>query len=712
MTFVKCQQNTINEMKQPKQTTHPLPKKAAKMTAFDKIEKFCSSKQNIIIIVSCLLALIFSVLLFNPDVSVGGDDSEYIRGSYNFVHGIAFPSWQGPLYPIFLAPLIAIFGINIVILKFLSAICWVASVYFTYKLLVKISNYTIASAISIITSVSLLLNSYASTTYSEPFFMLLQALFLGYLIGLLQKDGSLTTFAPNCSKKLLLKSIIPQTFILALLSYALYQTRSVAIVTIPFALIVLLFEKKFLLTSLYFGWTAIIHLLNNLYRSVVWDTTSVSFNGQLNKAFLKNFYKASDGTEDFMGLVQRFWDNSQLYLSKHLAKMSGFLPFNQSQISTSLTIFIYLLVIVAFIILWKKHKRSCYSIIYASFMIGSTFILLQKTWDQERLIMIYYPLILGFVLFALYRLFSNGPLAKMQWIPIMLTAILFISTTAQTTAYLLTTYKIEHRFSSGRYESYTQDWQNYMLASKWAEKNLPDTSVVICRKSQMSWIASGGSNIFKGITRVPTTNPDTLIMNLKEMGATHVIMGNLRINPNIKTDRTINTVRNTLYYITTKLPAAFKLVKSFGKDEQAYVFEVNFNPNPDYETLINNLDAALIINPHNLGICLTKAEYFYNKNEFDNGLSYINFALKINPKESQLYFAQGLGYFNKQDWGKAAEAFSNCIQYNATNSDAWYNKAVALYNQNKPKEAKEALAEAKRLGHKGDINFEKMLNNL
>lgn len=697
-------------MKQGKRPSKPTTSKVTTQSLLNKIEQFCFNKQKIILIASCLLSLLFSLLLFNPDVSVGGDDSAYIMDSYKLLNGIAFPMWQGPLYPIALLPFIAIFGVNLVVLKLISVICWVAAVYFTYKLLVKIANYTIASIVSLISSVSLMLSIYASTTYSEPFFMLLQVLFLVTLIKVAFDVNSQEQTSGVGIGKVFTKKIILQTIALAALTYALYQTRSVAIVAIPISIAVLLLEKKYIPTALYFGWTAIIHVLSSVYRSVVWGVTSVSFGGQLNNAFLKNFYKASEGKEDLMGLVQRFWDNSNLYLSKHLAKLTGLAPYDLSQINPTLTLLLYFLVIAAFVILWKNHRKICYSFAYLAAMIGATFILLQKTWDQERLIMIYFPLVLAFVLYAIHVVLDRPAASKLQWIGVGFALILFFACGKQTLHYFGRDYKIEHRFDSGRYESYTQDWQNYMLASKWAGENLPDSSVVICRKISMSWIASGGKEIFKGINRVPTTNADTLIMNLKKLGATHVIMGNLRILPKKKTNRTINTVRNTLFYITTKLPGAFKLVKSFGNDEEAYIFEVDFSENMDRETMINNLDAALIINPKNLNICLTKADYYYQKNEYEKGLWYINFGITQYPKDANLHFAQGIGYFQMKKWEKASTGFNNSIKLDAQKPNTWYYYALSLYNLGKTTEAKQALAEAKKLGQRGTAEFERELN--
>ena len=42
-------------------------------------------------------------LLFDVKISTGGDDSPYIEMAHDFIKGKTFPSWHGPLYPIFSA---------------------------------------------------------------------------------------------------------------------------------------------------------------------------------------------------------------------------------------------------------------------------------------------------------------------------------------------------------------------------------------------------------------------------------------------------------------------------------------------------------------------------------------------------------------------------------------------------------------------------------
>ena len=74
-------------------------------------------------------------------------------------------------------------------------------------------------------------------------------------------------------------------------------------------------------------------------------------------------------------------------------------------------------------------------------------------------------------------------------------------------------------------------------------------------------------------------SPDTLLNRLKKNNVDYVIMGSLRINPRMKTNRTVNAVRRYLYYVESKYPGTFSLVYQEGKNdmEPAYLYKVNYN---------------------------------------------------------------------------------------------------------------------------------------
>ncbi len=675
-----------------KQPVTTIKNPTTKLSFFELIENFCQKNTNIILIGSIALSLIFSFLLFDPDVSVGGDDSGYIKAAFDFSKDVAFPSWHGSFYSILLSLFISIFGIKIVALKIISVLFFAASLFFIQKIFLKITNHTISTLVLTFTASSYLLNNYASTTYSEPFFFFFQSVYIYLFYNYITKKERQNDSFKNSWKDAL---------ILGVITYLLIETRSVSIAILGVTIIYLLIEKRYLSTLLYFGFTACTSLVYGLYKSIFWKTTSIGIGSQLKDMLLKNSYKPELGNEDFMGIMQRVWDNSQLYLSKHLMRMFGFKSFDSLSISPSLTIIIYLVCIAAIIISIAKNKKTAFIGLFLAGMIGVSFISQEKMWDQERLIMIYFPFIVGILAYSIYSVFNNNKKTDGQIVPLILFGVVFILVFGQTISKIGKN-NVKHRFTSGRYESYSPDWRNYMLASKYAAENLPDTAVVVCRKAEMSWIAGEGKNIFSGVYMLMGNEPDSVYNELQRRKATHVIMGNLRVDPRKKTSKTISTIRNSLSYLNYKYPACLTLVKEFGDDEKAYLFRFDFSEKMDREKYLKNIDNALIVNPKNGNVAIAKANYYSSIKDYNSALKYLDFAIANNDKETALYFHRGVCFYNIREYTKGISDFKKITEMDKTYPDAWYNQAVGYYNLHDYENAIKHLQEAKKLGFKGD----------
>jgi hypothetical protein len=664
----------------------------SKLSFYELIENFCLKNTNIILIGSIALSLIFSFLLFDPDVSVGGDDSGYIKAAYDFSKDVAFPSWHGSFYSILLSVFISIFGVKIVALKIVSVLFFAASLFFIQKIFLKITNHTISSLVLIFTATSYLLNNYASTTYSEPFFFFFQSLYIYLFYNYFLKiQGEKETF----------KNSWKDTLILGIITYLLIETRSVSIAVFGVTIVYLLIEKKYLNTLLYFGFTACTSMVYGLYKSIFWKTTSIGIGRQLNDMLLKNPYKPQLGNEDFMGILQRLWDNSELYLSKHLMRMFGFKSFDSLAVSPTLTIFIYLIFIAAIIISIAKNKKLTFIILFLVGMIGVSFISLGKLWDQERLIMIYFPFIVGILAYSIYSIFGKNKKTDSQIVPLIIFGAVFILVFGQTISKIGKN-NVKHRFTSGKYESYSPDWRNYMLASKFAAENLPDSAVVVCRKAEMSWIAGEGKNIFSGVYKLMGNEPDSVFNELKKRKATHVIMGNLRVDPRKKTDKTISTIRNSLSYLNYKYPACLTLVKEFGDDEKAYLFSFDFSAEMEREKYIKNVDNALEVNPRNANLAIIKANYFTAKKDYDSALKCLDVAIR-NNQSATLYFNRGVLYYTINEHQKGIQDFNKVLELDGKKyPEAWVNIAVGYFNLQDYGNAIKYMQEAKKNGFNGD----------
>lgn len=141
----------------------------------EKLDKFFDSKGNLFFWISMFFTLLFSFLLFNFRVSEAGDDSAYIFRAYELVKEFTFPSFQGPLYPMFLSIFIWVFGLNISLLKSLSLVSIIFHLYFFYKAFKNRVPGLLLVSVMIIVSFNAYILYHASQTYSEAFFLFLQA---------------------------------------------------------------------------------------------------------------------------------------------------------------------------------------------------------------------------------------------------------------------------------------------------------------------------------------------------------------------------------------------------------------------------------------------------------------------------------------------------------------------------------------------------------
>jgi hypothetical protein len=668
---------------------------------FVHCEQFFHSKSNLILIISISLSLIFSILIFNTDVSIGGDDSGYIRNAYMFSHGLAFPSWHSSFYSIFLSFFVSIFGVNIVLLKCTSLILNLLSLYFIHRLFIKYTNYFTAAFVVFATSVSYFTCYYASTTYTESLFILIQIIYIFYFLEFTHKyDDPKESFRKTWIHFLVFGIVV----------YFMFQTKSIALSIIIISIAYLLINKKFLNSVVYFLSVAFTHLLFSLYKKVFWNLSKIGFEDQLEIILLKHPYKPEQGNENLMGFIQRIWDNSELYISKTFVKMLGFLPLDYRKTSVILTILLYLIFAISGFFIVKKNKKLLFIILYLIGMIGSTFVFLQKVWDQDRLIMIYFPFLIGIVVFFLFNFFNSQKLKKLQFIPLTFLAIILIAISVQSVSQINKKYET-NKDNREAFNSYTPDFQNYMLASKWVGDNLSANSVVLCRKPDMSWIASEGKDIFKGIFKLEYENPDSTLAMIKRYKATHVIMANLRGNPEKKTDQVINTIRNTLIYLTAIRPASLKLLKEFGTDEKAYVFELNLNEIMNLEEYYQNLDAALIVNPKNYNICDIKGKYLLSHNKPQEALRYYDFGLNYS-KDPVLFFDRGLCYYQLAKYSEALSDFKKACELKSDFNQSWFNLSLCYFMKKDYVNSKIALSKAKDLGFKEYKQLENQLLQL
>jgi hypothetical protein len=487
--------NQVNkkQITQPPQVKKNTPPPAKDI--LDSLDNFFLKREKFVLYIGLFLTILFSLLLFDVKVGPGGDDSAYIQRAYDFVHSFAYPGYQGALYPLLLSLFIWLFGIKLILLKFLSLIFMAVSMYFFYKAFSKKVPQSLLAISFILLSFNYYLLYFSSQTYNEAFFMMVQAIFFWYLA----KNFILDKANPSYKNFL----------ILGLLLFLLTLTKNVAYASIAAVIGYFILTKQWKSAWKTLAGFFIFDIPFEIVKRIVWGSSGLQMSSQGSGLMLKDFYNPSKGNEDFIGFLQRLVDNSNLYFSKHFFKFLGFRP-EITEISPFLTIITWLLLGVAFYWAFRKNKLLLFTSIYTILLCLTTFLVLQKSWDQWRLIIIVFPflLLLGFSSFYHIGKLKGFGIIQVA-VPILAIIIFFTSffkTTLDKTNFQ--TDVLSHNLEGEMLYGLTPDWVNYIKMSEWAAKNTPANALTGVRKTDISFIYGGRK--FFGITKVYSISADSL----------------------------------------------------------------------------------------------------------------------------------------------------------------------------------------------------------
>lgn len=467
----------------------------------ESLDNLFLKREKFFLVLGLLLTVLFSILLFDVKVGPGGDDSAYIQRAYDFVHNFTYPGYQGALYPLFLSLFVWILGVKLVLLKFLSVIFMAVSMYFFYKAFSKKIPQSLLGISFILLSLNYYLLYFSSQTYNEAFFIMLQAILFWYM-----------------AKHFIADEVSPkfkQFVILGLLLFLLTITKNVAYASVAAVVGYFILNKQWKSSGLTVASFIIFYAPYEMLKRIIWGFSGLQVSSQGTGLMLKDFYNPSKGNEDLMGFLQRVIDNSNLYFSKHFYKLLGFRP-EITEISPFLTVVTWALLGLAFYLAFRKNKMLLFTSIYTILLCLVTFLVLQKSWDQWRLIIIVFPFMLLLVFSCFYFI------GKMKGMGIIKVALPVVAVIILVTSFFKTTVEktkiqtdvLSHNLEGDMLYGLTPDWINYIHMSQWAAKNTPEDVFTGVRKTDISFIY--GERKFFGITRVYSISADSLFKFMQE----------------------------------------------------------------------------------------------------------------------------------------------------------------------------------------------------
>ncbi len=480
--------NSAPELKSPKK--NPAGKKkqtAADQSLFDVAERFTERHLTKIFWFTFGTVFLLSLVLYDIRVSLTGDDTAYIIRAYDLIHQFTFPGFQGPLYPIVLSPLVAAFGISLLPLKAFSLICMLGFFYFTFKAFKGRIPSLLLAMMLLLCSVNSVILYYSSQTDVEAFFMFVQALMIYFFF----------KFFLNNEQEADLKTDISRHLLTALLLLLLALTRSVGFIAAGIIAGYFILKREWKNAWMILVSFGILFGIYTLVKWSIWGDSGLQFAGQGSSLTNKNFYNAAEGKEDLSGYFSRLITNSHLYLSRHFYAIAGLRPSGKPlEAIPPLTLFTFLLYFAGLFLSYKRNRYLFFTGLYTGGFLLLTFVILQVSWDQHRLIIPVFPYALLFLFSAFYFLFSMRKTRGLQFL-LPLAGLAVLGGTLGTTS---TDVKAARKIN-GIYYGLTPDWINYLKMSEWAAEHVPPENNIGCRKPTISFIYGKGRK-FYGIDRV------------------------------------------------------------------------------------------------------------------------------------------------------------------------------------------------------------------
>lgn len=510
---------------------------------------------------------IFSLLLFDSKVSEGGDDSGYIQRAWEFLHEGVFPYFQGPAYPVFLSIFVKFFGLNVIALKFFSVLCQIGFVWFTYKAFVNRIPFTVLFALISFIAFNHFIQYYASQTFTETFFLFVQSVCLYVVFKIMDSIDENQSFVEGLKKNYLKWLIFGLMFVLLSIS------KSIAFVCIVGVVLYFIFNKNYKQAAYAIIAFFVIRIIYQLITTALFGPADT---GQLEMMLRKELYKPEAGHEDFGGLINRFFNNFNTYISLHMYRL-----LNLRNVGTDATKIIPALSYISTVILaiitflsYKKNKIVFFSCIYLITFCGGIFFGVQAANMQDRLIIIVMPLIFLVLFYGAYELSKRSSMA--QGVVVFFGAFMLLVTIGKSTIIAQkNTTALKKNLGGDIYYGYTPDWQNFLKMSKYCADSLPDSAQVLSRKPNMSFIYGNGKK-FAGQYWVTTMNADSVKMEWKSKKIEYIILPNIRQNPAKNNGRIINTIHRMLGPYAQQNPGKVELVKTIGTNEKCELYKIKY----------------------------------------------------------------------------------------------------------------------------------------
>ncbi|HUU29852.1 MAG TPA: hypothetical protein VM123_18775 [archaeon] len=503
-----------------------------------RLESAVKKHRKHIYAASMLVNLLLCLALFDPKPHTGGDNATYIILAESILRsgdgysdtitpGEPKPHTQYPFgYPLLLAPLVALVGRNLVLLKLFSVLLAVASVALFSRLVERLAPPLAWAGLSLAAASNPVIVDYSHWILSEMSFLFFSLLALYFLIAWDEEE----------------KSRFGKKFWFAVLAMAFTVHIRSAGLAFPIAGFAYFALRRRWRTLAVFTLSLVLLLSPWMIRNRLVREPGV---GYMSALFMKNPYTPEQGAAGVADLAARFVTNVRIYSGTELARvLLGSEGVGQeSRAVKMVSVAAALLVLIGLI----GHLARTFRIleIYMLVFLGMVLIW-PEAWSDVRFLMPVVPLIIFYLAEGAAlagrriwpEIYRNGAAAAAAACVIALLGL-----GAQALRVPDNLDMVGRYLRGDRYAGYPSNWRNFFEAADWVRQNTPETSVVTVRKPTLFYLHTG-----RKIEVYPfTTNTDSV---LSRITATDYVI----------VDAVSGTTYRYLVPAIQKAPERFKLV--------------------------------------------------------------------------------------------------------------------------------------------------------
>lgn len=437
-----------------------------------------------------LCGLLMGILLFDANLSLTGDNAQFINlgrslaegyGLSETIEGEPVPHTKYPFgFPLLLAIVHILFPSNLIALKSLIVLLYAISIPLTYLLIRHFASPPMALGVSVLCLASPLLLDFSHQIMSEIPFLLCSLIAL-LLLHRAQKSSTLSTLA------LAIIAII-----------AAYHIRSAGLILIGTGILYFALHKKWKEAGLIAA--------GNLLLALPWQIRNASLGGTpyIKQLLSINPYRPEEGMLTFTTLTERILENLELYGLKIIPYI--LLP---SSIDTHYFVGLFLSCLILYALITGLIKRhllivylTCYLVLY---------ILWPDMWSDTRFLVPAIPIFFYAILTSmdeLLRLLARALKKTASRAGIVLFFLFLLGSNIYETNNLA-------EFTG----QLSPEWSNYFIAAEWIKDNTEPDAKIACRKPYLlNAIAS------RKATGYAWKAPDQVIAEFEQKGIDIVVI--------------------------------------------------------------------------------------------------------------------------------------------------------------------------------------------